>query len=156
VSRLKYVPENQGKNMVISNLIPFTRLNLIFAFVCFINAIIRVVQSTQIWFPNLSIQIGVMLICLLFSNSEAKKNCKRRSATLKWMDSTCNCQYTVTPENKSTNHHTERTHRIQIEMPIPIYLKPNSPIPPTNNNAPRNKIVTEWQLLNSKTLEGSK
>ena len=153
MSRLKHVPENQGKNMVISNLIPFTRLNLIFAFGCFINAIIRVVQRTQIGFPNLSIQIVVMLICLLFSNSEAKKHCKRRSATLRWMDSPFNCQSAVTPENKSTNHHTEMTHRIQIEMPIPIYLKPNSPIPRTNNNAYRNKIITEWQLPNSTTIE---
>jgi hypothetical protein len=131
--KLKNVPGNNGKNMVISNLIPFTRLNLIFAFSSFISAIIRVVQRTQIGFPNLSIQIVVMLICLLISNTEAKQHCKRASATLRWIDSTFNCQNTVTPEIKSTNQHTEMTHRIQIDMPIPINLDQNSPIPLPNN-----------------------
>jgi hypothetical protein len=129
LSKLNHVPGHQRKNMVISNLIPFTRLNLIFAFGFFINAIIRVVQRTQIGFPNLSIQIVVMLISLLISNKEAKKHCKRTSATLRWMDSAFNCQNRVTPENISTNQHTEMTYRIQIDMPIPRHLKPNSPIP---------------------------
>jgi FtsH-binding integral membrane protein len=113
LSKFKHIPENQGKNMVISNLIPFTRLNLISAFGCFINAIIRVVQRTQIGFPNLSILIVVMLICLLFYNSEAKKQCKRRSATLRWMDRVFNCQPKLKPENKSTNH-----HRVMIQYKL--------------------------------------
>ena len=48
------------------------------------------------------------------------------------MDNAFNDQNTVTPEIKSTNHHTEMTQRIQIEMPIPINLKPNLPIPLPN------------------------
>ena len=69
----------QGQQMVISNLIPFTKLNLIFAFGALITCIIRIFQSTQIGVPNLSIQIVVMLVCLLYSNTEARVYFKRKA-----------------------------------------------------------------------------
>ena len=75
-----------GKNLVISNFIPFTTLNLIFAFSIVTSTVIRVIQQTQIGVPNLSIQMVVMRICLLFSNSEAKKHFKRRYAAFRELD----------------------------------------------------------------------
>ena len=82
----KIASVNKGKNMVISNLIPFTRLNLIFAFSGIISAIIRVIQRTQLGVPKLSIQIVVMLICLLLSNSGAKTHFKRKFCSICGMD----------------------------------------------------------------------
>ena len=66
--------------MVISNLIPFTRLNLIFAFSIVTSVVIRIIQTTRIGVPYLSIQIVVMLICLLLSNSKAKFQFKTKCA----------------------------------------------------------------------------
>jgi hypothetical protein len=74
------------KTLVISNFIPFTTLNLIFALSNVICAIIKVIQPTQIGVPNLSIQMVVMQICLLFSNSDAKKYFKRRYAAFREVD----------------------------------------------------------------------
>ena len=74
---------NVCKTLVIPNFIPFTTLNLIFAFSIVISAIIKVIQHTQIGVPNLSIQMVVMQICLLLSNFEAKKYFKRRYATFR-------------------------------------------------------------------------
>ena len=72
--------------MVISNLIPFTSLNLIFAFSIVISVVIRLIQTTQIGVPKLSIQIVVMLICLLFSNSKAKIYFKTKCAAHRQRD----------------------------------------------------------------------
>ena len=77
---------NPGKNLVISNFIPFTTLNIIFAFSIVISAIIRVIQQTQIGVPKLSIQMVIMLICLLFSNPKAKRHFKRRCSALRGVD----------------------------------------------------------------------
>ena len=74
------------KSLVISNFIPFTTLNLIFAFSIVTSAMIKVFQQTQIGVLNLSIQMVVMQICLLFSNSEAKKHFKRRFAAFREVD----------------------------------------------------------------------
>ena len=77
---------NKGKKMVIINLIPFTRLNLIFAFSAMITAIIRILQNTQKGVPNLSIQIVVMLLCLLATNNEAKLHFRRKYVALRGTD----------------------------------------------------------------------
>ena len=70
-----------GTKLVISNFIPLTTLNnLIFTFSIVTSTVIGVIQ---IGVPNLSIQMVVMLVCLLFSNSEAKKHCKRRYAAFR-------------------------------------------------------------------------
>ena len=73
---------SQVSKFLISNLIPFTTLNLIFASIV-VSAVIRTIQKTQLGIPNISIQKTVMLICLLFSNPDAKKHFKRRSAALR-------------------------------------------------------------------------
>ena len=75
-TRKRTVTRNQSRNMVIPNLIPFTTLNLIFAFSIVFSTIVRVIQKTKIGVPNLSIQIVVMLMCLLMSNTEAKAQIK--------------------------------------------------------------------------------
>ena len=67
---------------VIANLIPFTTLNIIFAFSILINAIVKVIQSTQIGVPKLSIQLTAMLLCLLFANSEAVTRARKMLAGL--------------------------------------------------------------------------
>ena len=77
---------SQVSKFLISNLIPFTTLNLIFAFSIIVSAVIRTIQKTQLGIPNISIQITVMLICFLFSNPDAKKPFKRRSAALRGVD----------------------------------------------------------------------
>ena len=74
----KAASEMHGKNLIISNLIPFTKLNLIFAFSLVFSAIIRGIQRKQMGLPNLSIQIVWILLCLLFTNKEAKENFKRK------------------------------------------------------------------------------
>ena len=80
------VQGNQGKKMVISNLIPFTKLNLIFVFSALITSLIRIFQNTQIGVPNLSIQLVVMLICLLLTNPEARTHFKRKHSALREVD----------------------------------------------------------------------
>ena len=86
IKRKKINPASQNNanrmSLVISNLIPFTRLNTIFAFSIVASAITKVVQSTQIGLPKMSIQITVMLLCLLFSNSEALTRAKNKVETL--------------------------------------------------------------------------
>ena len=67
---------------VIANLIPFTTLNIIFAFSILIHAIVKVIQSTQIGVPKLSIQLTAMLLCLLFANSEAVTRARKMLAGL--------------------------------------------------------------------------
>ena len=74
---------NQGKKMIISNLIPFTRLNLIFAFGILISAIIKVFQRSQIGVPKLSIQVMVMLLCLLLTNHKAKTHVKQKIKSMR-------------------------------------------------------------------------
>ena len=78
--------------MVISNLIPFTKQNLTFAFSALITCIIRIFQNTQIGVPNLSIQLVVMLICLLLTNPEARTHFRRKSLALREVDLEANTQ----------------------------------------------------------------
>ena len=54
-----------NSNMVISNLIPFSKLNLIFAFDFVVNTIIKMLNPTQIGAPTISIQFNVMLLMLV-------------------------------------------------------------------------------------------
>ena len=56
-------PRIHVNNLKIFNLIPFTTLNLVFAFSVVISAVLRTIQKTQIGIPNISIQITVVLQC---------------------------------------------------------------------------------------------
>ena len=102
--RSKTLTRNRSRNMVIPNLIPFTTLNLIFAFSIFFSTIVRVIQKTKFGLPNLSIQIVVMLICLLMSNTEAKAQFKRRLA------STLPVCQKISTTNQKSKHHVVNFH----------------------------------------------
>ena len=70
------------KKLIISNLIPFTRLNIIFAFSIFVVAMVKMIERTQTGVPKLSIQAVVMQLCLLLSNQEAKIHFGRKFSNL--------------------------------------------------------------------------
>jgi hypothetical protein len=96
---------NQGKKMVIFKLIPFTRLNLIFAFSALLTAMIRILQRTQ-KVPNLSIQLVVMLLCLLATNREAKLHFKTETSPQ---------QIYGSPNHRSlppTHHHKHSSQKV--------------------------------------------
>ena len=63
---------NCERNRLITNLIPFTNLNIIFAFSFSVNAVIHVIQDKQVGAPNLSIQVVIILACLLITNKNAR------------------------------------------------------------------------------------
>ena len=72
--------------MVISNLIPFTKLNLIYAFDFFVNAIVKLFNPTQMGVPKLSLHGSMMLLLLVLSNSEARYHFKRKVAAWRGVD----------------------------------------------------------------------
>ena len=65
-------------NMVIMNLIPFMKLNFIFAFGIVLRAVVSYYATSQIGLPKLSIQIDVCLLLLVATNSGAKAHFKRK------------------------------------------------------------------------------
>ena len=119
IKRKKINPARQNNtnrmSLVISNLIPFTRLNTIFAFSIVVSAVIKVVQSTQIGLPKLSIQITAMLLCLLFSNDEALTHTKKKVAPLVpvssvFLKQTSNQRVNTERAIKSTNINLPQTN----------------------------------------------
>ena len=74
--------KSKVKKLIISNLIPFTRLNIIFAFSIFVIAMVKMIERTQTGVPKLSIQAVVMQLCLLLSNPEAKIHFARKFSDL--------------------------------------------------------------------------
>ena len=99
-------------NMVISNLIPFKNLNLIFALGIALHSIMKIIQTAQLGVPKLSIQATFMLLCFLFSNSKAKHHFYRKLAALRgqdqpvdrqrqaWTVKTTNSQHRLGPESR--------------------------------------------------------
>ena len=82
MKRKKISPaQPNNSNTVISNLIPFTKFNVIFTFSIIVSTVIRIFQKTKIGVPNLSIHVTVMLVCLAVTNSQAKDHFKRRLAS---------------------------------------------------------------------------
>ena len=74
------ITNHHKTNMIISNLIPFTTLNYIYALDLIVNAIVKLFNPTQMGLPKLSIHVSVMLLLLVLSNSEAKRHFKRKVA----------------------------------------------------------------------------
>ena len=72
--------------MVIANLIPFTTLNLAFAFGFVVTVLIKALNPTQIGMPKLSINVSVMLVSLVWSNSDARSHFKRKLALWRGQD----------------------------------------------------------------------
>ena len=69
---------NHRTNMVISNLIPFPKLNLICAFDFVVMSIVKLFNPTQMGVPKLSLHGSILLFLLLFTNSEARSHFKRK------------------------------------------------------------------------------
>ena len=86
----------------------------------------RVIQKTKIGVPNLSIQIVVMLICLLMSNSEAKSQFKRRLPSIR--KEALPIQQQISNTNQETRNHAVNFH--------------------TKSKSPRNDQI----ILNQKTI----
>ena len=76
----------RGKNMVISNLIPFTNLNLIMAFNFVVGSFIKVFATTEMGVPTISINTSVTLLLLVFTNSEARSHFKRKVVAWRRVD----------------------------------------------------------------------
>ena len=74
------VPATSSNNMVISNLIPFTNLNLIVAYDFVVLTLIKAFGPLQMGVPNISIHTSVMLLLLVFTNYEARSHFKRKVA----------------------------------------------------------------------------
>ena len=72
--------------MIISNLIPFKSLNLIIAIDFVINAIVKLLNPTQIGLPKLSIHGNVMLLLLVLTNPDARSHFKRKLAAWRGRD----------------------------------------------------------------------
>ena len=97
--------KKKGKNMVIANLIPFTTLNLAFAFGFVVNAFIKVLNTTQIGVPKLSIHMNVMLLLLVYSNSDARSHFKRKLTSWRGGDlvEVIDLQQKTTTSRQATN-----------------------------------------------------
>lgn len=72
--------------MVISNLIPFTKLNMTISFSVVVFTIIKFFQKTQIGMPTISIFCGLELLLILLTNSDAKKHFRRKLAAWRGVD----------------------------------------------------------------------
>ena len=151
--------QNRSRNLVISNLIPFTKLNIIFAFGCLIMALVKVIQRTQIGIPNLSIQIVAMLLCLLFSNYEAKNHFKRRSVVFRWLDLFMN-KLSRTPIDAVTKvNQPQVTDQVMINIPNSLNSIPTSKVQLSNIETPVNIITQQDQsqvmLITPKLISSS-
>ena len=107
---------NQGKNMVISNLIPFTKLNLIVAFDFVFGAIIKLFEPTQVGVPNLSIHMNVMLLLLVSTNREARRHAKRKLASWRGTDFVEDVQEQPAERGQESNPSRPRNIHISNQM----------------------------------------
>ena len=133
--------------------IPFANLNLIFASGVFFIGVIRLIEKTQIGIPYLLISSVIMLLCLLFSNSEAKTHFKRKSAVFRWLYALLNRTKTSQPTISAEEPQLPRNNDIEMDkmdIPKPIYILTSTPI-----LIPRpNSVVTDtWQLPNMATIQ---
>lgn len=70
---------NQKKEQtLILNLIPFTKLNVIFACSLLIPVVMKIFEETQMGVPKLSVQGCVMQVLILSTNSNAKAHFKKK------------------------------------------------------------------------------
>ena len=135
--------QNRSRNLVISNLIPFTKLNVIFAFGCLIMALVKVIERTQIGIPNLSIQIVSMLLCLLFSNSEAKNHFKRQSVVFRYLDLVMNKLSRAPIDAVTKVKQAQVTDEVMINIPNSI---PTSTVQFSHIEIPVDIIIQQDQL----------
>ena len=117
ISPARSVNNNHKTNMVISNLIPFTKLNLIYAFDFVVNAIVKLFNPTQMGVPKLSLHGSMMLLLLVFSNYEARHHFKRKLAVWRGVDlvEVEELQMHPTQPRKRTNSHFRGRKSLQEE-----------------------------------------
>ena len=101
--------QNSQTRFVIGNLIPFTNLNMVFAFGIFARTIIDIIWTTKYGFPKIAIQTTFMLICLLLFNADAKTYFKRRLAAWRAVDM-------AAKNNKVKPGPSEDVQEKQVEM----------------------------------------
>ena len=94
---------NPPTKRIVSNLFPFTTLNVIFAFSILVAASIKVVERTQTGVPKLSIQSVVMQLCLFLTNTEAKSHFKKKFSTFICSKLVENTNQTVIEIQDNTN-----------------------------------------------------
>ena len=109
-----------GKNMVISNLIPFTKLNLMLAFDLFISVFIKLLNTTQMGVPKLSIHTAVMLVLLVMTNSEARRHFKRKVAGWRGVDFLEVVELQQQPIQRRQATHSQPTHSPKVHHPNQI------------------------------------
>ena len=111
-----------SKNMIISNLIPFTRLNLIFAFDLVVNSIVKLFNPTQIGVPKLSIHGNVLLLLLVFSNSEARCHFKRKVAAWRGVDMVEVLELRQQPtQREQATSNLQQSNSQNVQLPNQIY-----------------------------------
>jgi heme/copper-type cytochrome/quinol oxidase subunit 2 len=117
ISPASQVKKAKVQKRIISNLIPFTRLNIIFAFSIFVIAMLKVIERTQTGVPKLSIQAVVMQLCLLISNPEAKIHFGRKFSNLTGLKCQAYSKET-NKENQITKVQDNKNNILQDELPI--------------------------------------
>ena len=84
VSPLPVHPKNNQSQtkLVISNLIPFTNLNVIISLSIFLATLIKLVVPTQSGVPTIAIHQTIIIICLLATNDSAKMQVKKKLSSV--------------------------------------------------------------------------
>ena len=110
-------PQVQGQtNQTNSNLIPFSNLNLMFCFGILTRLIITSIKKDLVGIPLLSIQSSAMLVCLLFTNTNAKERFKKRVRT--WREVNMDLEQNRNKERNSPNFNEEANANTNVNVVI--------------------------------------
>ena len=115
------INNNHRTNMVISNLIPFTKLNLIYAVDFVLMSIVKLFNPTQMGVPKLSLHGSMMLLLLVLTNSDARSHFKRKLAAWRGRDlvEVVELQQQQIGPRQATN--PQQSHTENIHLPNQIY-----------------------------------
>ena len=105
---------NQTKKFAISNLIPFTNLNLVFAISIVARILTAVVQKVFLGMPTGSIQLNVMLVLLLLSNKQAQDHFRKRLR--RWMGVRDEAVQRLNEDHGNSSPHDQSQHGNQIHL----------------------------------------
>jgi hypothetical protein len=106
-------------------------------------ALVKVIERTQIGIPNLSIQIVSMLLCLLFSNSEAKNHFKRQSVVFSYLDLVMNKLSRAPIDAVTKVKQVQVTDEVMINIPNSI---PTTTVQFSHIETPVDIILQQDQL----------
>ena len=122
---------NQTNGHIISNLIPFSNLNLMFAFGILTRLLAMCIKKDLVGVPLLSIQSTVMLLSLLATNSGAKERLRKRIS--RWRAIRRDLEQTRNSERIGPTAHpaVSGNAAIDVEAPFPrsqlVFVLPISP-----------------------------